>query len=119
MTLSLSRDLQVYDLLRHDRLMLSKDAAFRLSELIAPNGNAEVEGESDAEIESAPAEGHVKPAATEAAKKPAHKAVAKKAAKPRAKAKVASAHKSAAKKPARAAKPKSSKGKGHSPKGKE
>jgi large subunit ribosomal protein L4 len=118
-TLSLSRDLQVYDLLRHDRLMLSKDAALRLSDLIAPNGASEGDGESEAEVEAAPAKGPEKPAATEAAKKPAHKAAAKKVVKPRAATKRSAAHKSAAKKPARAAKPKAPKGKGHSPKGKE
>lgn len=109
-TLALSRDLQVYDLLRHDRLMLSKDAALRLSELIAPKGNAESEGEAESAVpaEAASADAHSKPAA-EAKKKPAHKPAVKKAA-PRAAAKP-SAHKSAAKKPARAAKPKSPKGK--------
>ncbi len=95
--LSLSRDLQVYDLLKHDRLMLSKDAALRLSELIAPNGNAE------SGAEAAPAEGEVKVAA---AAKPA----AKKSAKPRAAAKSAKVAKPKAHKAA--AKPKSHKGKG-------
>lgn len=89
--LSLSRDLQVYDLLKHDRLMLSKDAALRLSELGAPNNET---AESEAEA-SAP-----EVAAKPAAKKPA----AKKSAKP-------AAHKAAAKKPARAAKPKAAKAK--------
>jgi large subunit ribosomal protein L4 len=109
-TLSLSRDLQVYDLLRHDRLMLSKDVALRLSELAGTNGDAE----SEAEVESA-----AKPDVTEIAKKPVAAAAEKKAAKPAVKAKASAAHKSAVKKPARAAKPKTSKGKGHSPKGKE
>jgi large subunit ribosomal protein L4 len=129
-TLSLSRDLQVYDLLKHDRLMLSKDAALRLSELGAAGGFADVDDESGAEAK--PDVTHIKPAATEVAgtkaapKKPARKAahkaakapalkkvVAKKAAKP------AKTPKAAAKKPAKAAKLKSSKGKGSAGKSKE
>jgi large subunit ribosomal protein L4 len=110
-TLSLSRDLQVYDLLRHDRLMLSKEVALRLGELAGTNGDAATEDEG--EVEAA-----VKPDVTEIAKKPGAPA-GKKAAKPAAKAKASAAHKPAAKKPARSAKPKASKGKGHSPKGKE
>lgn len=121
-TLSLSRDLQVYDLLKHDRLMLSKDAALRLSELGAAGGFADADGDGDAAAK--PDVTHIKPAATDAApKKPAHKAahkavkapalkksVAKKAAKPA---------KAAAKKPAKAAKSKSTKGKGSAGKSKE
>lgn len=124
-TLSLSRDLQVYDLLKHDRLMLSKDAALRLSELGSAGGFADADG--DGEAAAKPDVTHIKPAATEAApKKPAHKAahkaakapalkksVAKKAAKP------AKEHKAAAKKPAKAAKSKSTKGKGSAGKSKE
>lgn len=90
--LSLSRDLQVYDLLKHDRLVLSKDAALRLSEL-----------HGGAEVETAPEDGEAKPAA---AAKPA----AKRSAKPRAAAK---AHKASKPKTKKAAgKPKSHKGKG-------
>jgi large subunit ribosomal protein L4 len=125
-TLSLSRDLQVYDLLKHDRLMLSKDAALRLSELGAAGGFADAEGD-EADAAAKPDVTHIKPAATEAgSKKPAHKAahkvsqkpalkkaVAKKAAKP------AKAPKAAAKKPAKAAKSKSTKGKRPAGKSKE
>jgi large subunit ribosomal protein L4 len=116
-TLSLSRDLQVYDLLKHDRLMLSKDAALRLSELGAANGSAEFENETTAEAK--PDVTHIKPAASEvegtkaAPKKPALKSAVKKAAKP------AKAPKAAAKKPAKTAKSKSSKGKGSAGKSKE
>jgi len=99
--LSLSRDLQVYDLLKHDRLVLSKDAALRLSELAAPHASAE--GEVDAGIAAGSGEGEGKPAA-------AGKSAAKKSAKPRAGAKVHKAAKPKAKKAA--AKPKSHKGKG-------
>jgi large subunit ribosomal protein L4 len=96
-TLSLSRDLQVYDLLRHDRLMLSKDAAVRLGQVAVENG----EGTS------------AKPAAADAEKKPPE-AAEKKSAKPRA-AKKAVGHKPAAKKAAaKRAAPKAK-----SPKGKE
>ena len=84
-TLSLSRDLQVYDLLKHDRLMLSKDAALafertRRGRWICGPGRAEAEAKPDVT--------HIKPAATEAAgtkaapKKPAHKAAHKAAKKP-------------------------------------
>jgi large subunit ribosomal protein L4 len=121
-TLSLSRELQVYDLLKHDRLMLSKDAALRLSELGAANGFAD----SGDEAEAKPDVTHIKPAAAEAApKKPAHKAAHKAAKKPALKtvakkaAKPAKEHKAAAKKPAKSAKPKSSKGKGSAGKNKE
>jgi large subunit ribosomal protein L4 len=125
-TLSLSRDLQVYDLLKHDRLMLSKDAALRLSELGSVGGFADAEGD-ETEAAAKPDVTHIKPAATDAApKKPARKAahkatkapalkksVAKKAAKP------AKAPKAAAKKPAKATKSKSTKGKGSAGKRKE
>jgi len=111
-TLSLSRDLQVYDLLKHDRLMLSKDAALRLSELGAVGGFADADNEASAEAK--PDVTHIKPAAEAAPKKPALKKIAaKKAAKP------AKTPKAAAKKPAKAAKTKSSKGKGSAGKSKE
>jgi len=111
-TLSLSRDLQVYDLLKHDRLMLSKDAALRLSELGAANGFADAGDEAGAEAK--PDVTHIKPAAEAAPKKPAlKKVVAKKAAKP------VKASKAAAKKPAKTVKTKSSKGKGSAGKSKE
>jgi len=98
--LSLSRDLQVYDLLRHDRLMLSKDAALRLGELAEDGAGAAAESEPKA------------PAA-ETTKKPAE-AEEKKSAKPRA-AKKSADHKPAAKKAAA----KHAAPKGKSPKGKE
>nr|HEV7953133.1 50S ribosomal protein L4 [Candidatus Acidoferrales bacterium] len=130
-TLSLSRDLQVYDLLKHDRLMLSKDAALRLSELGAAGGFADAGDEVSAEAK--PDVTHIKPAATEVAgtkaapKKPAHKAAHKAAKAPalkksvakKAAAKPAKEHKAAAKKPAKAAKSKSTKGKGSAGKSKE
>lgn len=121
-TLSLSRDLQVYDLLKHDRLMLSKDAALRLSELGAANGFADAEEETDAAAK--PDVTHIKPAATDvASKKPAHKAAHKEAKAPALKKsvakKAAKPAKAAAKKPAKTAKSKSTKGKGSAGKSKE
>ncbi|MFZ0821096.1 MAG: 50S ribosomal protein L4 [Candidatus Acidiferrales bacterium] len=92
--LSLSHDLQPYDLLRHDRLMLSKDAAERLSAVLGPK---------DGLAPAAPAKESAK--LTVIAEKPA----AKKAAKPS--AKKAAAKPKAAKKPAAAKAPKG-KGKG-------
>jgi large subunit ribosomal protein L4 len=97
--LSLSHDLQPYDLLRHDRLMISKEAAVRLGAVLGPKDGSAPEQQLVTEIAKAPA--HVeKPAAKKAAKPHTEKA----AAKPK-----------AAKKPA-AAKAKAPKGKG---KGKE
>jgi large subunit ribosomal protein L4 len=90
--LSLSHDLQPYDLLRHDRVLLSKDAAVRLSTVLGPKDGSVVPA---AAIEAA------KPVA------PAEKPAAKKAAKPR-------ADKAAAKKPKAAKKSKAAK----APKGK-
>jgi len=128
-TLSLSRDLQVYDLLKHDRLMLSKDAALRLSELGAGGGFADADGDDDAAAK--PDVTHIKPAATDvagtgtASKKPARKAAHKAAKAPALKAvkkkaeKPAKAPKAAPKKPAKAAKSKSTKGKGSAGKSKE
>lgn len=124
-TLSLSRDLQVYDLLKHDRLMLSKDAALRLSELGAGGGFADADGD-ETDAAAKPDVTHIKPAATEAApkKKPAHKAAHKVSQKPALKktvvkkaAKPVKAPKTAAKKPAKAAK-KSKPTKGKRPAGK-
>ncbi len=93
--LSLSHDLQPYDLLRHDRLMLSKGAAERLSIVLGPKDG------------SAPAAAPAKEAAKSAP--PAEKAAAKKTAKPRAE-KVAAKPK-AAKRPKGAKAPRG-KGKG-------
>jgi len=120
-TLSLSRDLQVYDLLKHDRLMLSKDAALRLSELGATNGGFADAGE-ETESEVKPDVTHIKPAAEAAPKKLAHKPAHKASKKPALKSapkKAAKEHKAAAKKPAKAAKSKSTKGKGSAGKSKE
>jgi large subunit ribosomal protein L4 len=99
---TLSRDLQPYDLLRHEGLMLSKEAALRLSSSLDLAGEA-------AAVE---AEAHEKEAA------PKSEAAEKKSAKPAAAAK-SHAAKSRATKPKaakRAAKAKAQKGKG---KGKE
>jgi large subunit ribosomal protein L4 len=127
-TLSLSRDLQVYDLLKHDRLMLSKDAALRLSELGAVGGFADTDGDDAA---AKPDVTHIKPAAAEVAgtkaapKEPARKAAHKVSQKPALKSvkkkaeKPAKAPKAAAKKPAKAAKSKSTKGKRPAGKSKE
>ncbi len=84
--LSLSHDLQPYDLLRHDRLMLSKDAAVRLSTVLGPkDGSVAVEPAKETAETGASAE---KPAAKKAAKPRTEKAAAKpKAAKKAAKAK--------------------------------
>jgi large subunit ribosomal protein L4 len=92
--LSLSHDLQPYDLLRHDRLMLSKDAAVRLNAVLGPKDGSVVPASA---IEPA------KPVAV--AEKPA----AKKPAKPRAEKKAAKLK--TAKKPTAAKAPKG-KGKG-------
>jgi large subunit ribosomal protein L4 len=72
--------LQPYDLLRHDRLILSKDTALHLGRTL---GNGSVEGEKESEALATPA---AAPAAKEAKAKPA---AAKAAAKPRAAAKTA------------------------------
>jgi large subunit ribosomal protein L4 len=103
-TLSLSRDLQVYDLLRHDGLMLSKEAALRLSSSFSAEGSSEGSREG---AEAASTTGAEKPAA--ATEKKSKAAPAEKKVKSQGKAKAAS--KPAAKKPARATKPKAPKGK--------
>ena len=73
--------LQPYDLLRHDRLLLSKDAAVRLGQTLGPRDGAPA---SDVvNIEPAPAAEApkaAKPAAGQTKKTPAKKAAAKKAA---------------------------------------
>lgn len=74
--------LQPYDLLRHDRLLLSKDAAVRLGESLGEGTRSAAPASEVVRIEAA---------------KPAESA---KAAKPAAKAKKAPAKKAAAKKPA-------------------
>jgi large subunit ribosomal protein L4 len=85
---TLSRDLQPYDLLRHEGLMLSKEAALRLSSSLdlAENGDA-AEAEAPAKAAAPKAEA----AAEKKAAKPAAAAKSKeakpKAAKPAAKAK--------------------------------
>ncbi|HUK30293.1 MAG TPA: 50S ribosomal protein L4 [Candidatus Acidoferrum sp.] len=92
--LSLSHDLQPYDLLRHDRLMLSKDAAERLSAALGPKDGSQPMAAAKESAKPAPA---------------AEKPEAKKTAKPHA-AKAAPKVKKA-KKPAAAKSPKG-KGKG-------
>ena len=73
--------LQPYDLLRHDRLLLSKDAAVRLGESLGPRGAGPA---SDVvNIEAAPAAEApkaAKPKAAKAKKAPAKKAAAKRTA---------------------------------------
>jgi large subunit ribosomal protein L4 len=101
-TLSLSRDLQVYDLLRHEGLMLSKEAALRLNNSFSPEGAAEEKPSAT--------QGGDQEKTTAAAKKKSEPAAAEKKSKPAAKAKAAP-RKAPAKKPARAAKPKAPKGK--------
>ena len=92
--LSLSHDLQPYDLLRHDRLMLSKDAAERLSTALGPkDGSAPVDPAKEPGKRAVAAEKH-------AVKKGAKPRTEKVAAKPK-----------AAKKPAAAKSPRG-KGKG-------
>jgi large subunit ribosomal protein L4 len=87
--------LVTYDLMRHDRLMLSREAALRLSRALSANKSGEaVAGESG---ETAPAK---KEATATKAKAPAVKAAAKKAAAPKA------AKKPAGKKPKAAPKAK-------------
>ncbi|MGO9642043.1 MAG: 50S ribosomal protein L4 [Candidatus Acidiferrales bacterium] len=83
------RALQVYDLLRHDRLMLSKEAAVRLGESLGTGraaaavdvvqiAPAAIEPRAEAKAEAAPAKAKAK---KPAARKPA--ATAKKKSKPR------------------------------------
>lgn len=72
--------LEAYEVLRHDRLMLSREAALKLS-----RGLSAEKGEAPVQIESAPAAATERPAAAKAAK--AAKAPAKAAKKPAAKAK--------------------------------
>jgi len=89
--LVLSRELQPYDLLKHERLVLSKDAAERLGSSLstageggADNGQARADVAA-ADIKPAPAKREAKPKATKAKaakaeKKPAKAAKPKKAA---------------------------------------
>ena len=79
--------LQPYDLLRHDRLLLSKDAAVRLGETLGPRGAAPAADVVNIEpAQSAEAPKAAKPAAAKAKKAPAKKAAARKpAAKPKGK----------------------------------
>jgi large subunit ribosomal protein L4 len=98
--LVLSRELQPYDLLKHERLVLSKDAAERLGSSLSPAGEGGADnGQARADVAAA----DIKPA-------PA----AKSSAKPKAKAKAAKAEK----KPAKAAKPKKAAAKSPKVKGK-
>ncbi len=92
--LSFSHDLQPYDLLRHDQLMLSKDAAERLSAVLGPKDGSQPAAPENESAKAAPA---------------VEKHAVKKAAKPH--AKKAAAKPKRAKKSA-AAKPPKGKGKG-------
>ncbi|NDQ57951.1 MAG: 50S ribosomal protein L4 [Acidipila sp.] len=85
------QELRPYDLLLHDRLLVSKDAALRLSESLEPHkrGEARAEGRSDTRTAAPSQTVQIEPAP----KKPV-----KKAAKPAAKAKPAKAEKAPAKK---------------------
>ncbi|MGA9883800.1 MAG: 50S ribosomal protein L4 [Candidatus Acidiferrales bacterium] len=85
-----------YDLLRHDRLMLSREAATRLSGALSANksenGSAQTSAEPESSAETKPAKAApAKPAkrsvkaAPKAGRAPAKKPAAKKAAKPKAK----------------------------------
>jgi Ribosomal protein L4/L1 family len=90
-TLVPANALVTYDLMRHDRLMLSKEAAERLSRALSLNPEAAPAGaepgEGAAEKKAAPAKAESKKAAPKAAKKPAaaKSAKPKTAAKPKAK----------------------------------
>jgi large subunit ribosomal protein L4 len=82
-----------YDLMRHDRLMLSRDAAEKLSRALSASYEAPAAGEPQAEAaaarpakKAAPAKAEPKKhASPKAAKKPAAKAAKPKSAKPKAK----------------------------------
>ncbi len=104
--LMISGNLQPYDLLRHDRIMLSKDAAVKLVAALSHGNEA---------AEEVRGEGTEEPAEKAVAKKPAKAAPKTKAPKAHAKphAKPAKAEHKAAKtaKPKAAAKPKKKKGK--------
>jgi large subunit ribosomal protein L4 len=86
-TLVPANALVTYDLMRHDRLMLSKEAAERLSRALSTNPEAapaaSEAGEDASAKKTAPAKAEAKKAAPKAAKKPA----AAKSAKPKAAAK--------------------------------
>jgi large subunit ribosomal protein L4 len=73
--------LQPYDLLRHDRLVLSKDAAMRLGHSLAPQGSAQASGvvtiEPAKPADAAPAAKPAAKAKSSAKKTAAKKAVAK------------------------------------------
>jgi large subunit ribosomal protein L4 len=92
LTLVPTTELGAYDLLRHDRLMLSREAAEKLSRALSASSQAAPASESGAEQaapakKAAPAKAEAKtPAARKTAKKPAAAKTAKpKAAKPKAK----------------------------------
>ncbi len=100
-TLVASTHLEPYDLLRHDRLMLSREAAVRLSRALSA-----VKSESEAPIQIEPAP-RVKPEASEPAKEKAVPVKAKPQAAPKAAKKAAPAKAEAKEKPK--AKPKAKK----------
>jgi len=78
--------LQPYDLLRHDRLFLSKDAAVRLGETLGPRSAVPVTDVVTIEPAPAPEAPKAAKAAAKTKKAPAKKAAAKKPA-PKAKGK--------------------------------
>jgi large subunit ribosomal protein L4 len=103
-TLVAATGLETYDLMRHDRLMLSREAAVRLSRALSASKSAEAPAPATAA--AAPA---TKPAAASGPAKAAPQAEAKKKAAPKA-AKPAAAKKAAAKPAAeKKAKPKAKK----------
>jgi large subunit ribosomal protein L4 len=104
--LMISRDVQPYDLLRHDRLMLSRDAAVKLAAALSPAG----EGAEQTSGEVAP-QVEAKGASKEVAAKPAKKTAKHKAAAKDKSSKTAGKHAKAAK-PKAAAKAKTPKHKG-------
>ena len=80
--------LKPYDLMRHDRLMLSRDAAVRLSHALSPVKTGESTAPSEAAATAKPAEQKAAPVkAAKAASKPAAKKPAAKKEKPKAKPK--------------------------------
>jgi large subunit ribosomal protein L4 len=96
LTLVSSAKLEPYDLLRHDRLMLSREAAVRLSRALSAAESGEAPGPTESSSAApaakeqkaekrAPAKASAKPAAAKAAKKPASAKTEKSKAKPKAK----------------------------------
>jgi len=87
-TLVASAALKPYDLMRHDRLMLSREAAVKLSHALSIAKTGEAPASSEPAAEAKPAEPKAVPAkAAKAASKPAAKKPAAKKEKPKAKPK--------------------------------